>query len=249
MPLLGAALIFRGTGQGVCAATPTPAPTAASTPAAAPAATTSATPDLSAQPTYDGAQQSKYIATADQAFLGQRQAKFQAYVDALNAFEAAGGVNSKGLTSKAALSARRDLLTKLQAANDDYLTFTTNQDGIYREELAKTPLVPSDINAVVQVFSVKQNTPRAIRFQQMEKDLLSDAGVLLDDLDKWEGKWSVNDAGKLTFKKKSNLEAYTDEERKYNALAIDIKKIQAEPAAPANPLPSAAPSAPPGATP
>ncbi len=215
------------------AATPTPGVKASSGPAA----------------TYDGIEQSRYIATANAAFSAQRKAKFQAFIDARTPYEAAGGIKSAGLTSKAAVTARRDLLSKVRAASDDYLAFLTAQSDIYRAELAKTPLVPSDIDSLVQTYTASPSSQRALQSQQMEKDLLACSDEMLADLDAWSGKWSLNAAGKLSFKKKANTSTYVALEEKYNGIATAMQKLQAEGAPAASPSPSAAAGASPAASP
>jgi hypothetical protein len=230
----------------LCASVATAAPVSPSpTPSAAPSATPtpypSVTPKPDAPPNYTGGQQSQYIATANAAFVTQRDAKFQAFMDTRNAFETAGGINPKGFTSPEAVAERRDLLSKVRAANDDYLAFVTNQESVYRAELEKTPLVQSDIDSVAQTFLEKANVPRAIKLQQMEQDLLTCSDDMLGDLQKWKGQWSLKN-DKLAFKKKTILSTYAALEQKYNALADGIEQLH-------NPTPGASPSPSPGVSP
>jgi hypothetical protein len=58
-------------------------------------------------------------------------------------------------------------------------------------------------------------------------------------------------SGKLSFKRKANQAAYTALEQKYNAVVMDMQKLQAEAtaAAAAAASPSASPSPSPSATP
>ena len=112
------------------------------TPTATPAATVAASPVPDVKVTYNGAQQMQYLGTARDAFIADRQVASQPFVDAHNALEAAGGVGAKGLTSKDAITARRDLVAKCIAANEVYITFVKGQVETYRAELSKTPLVP-----------------------------------------------------------------------------------------------------------
>ena len=153
----------------------------------------------------------------------------------------------KGLTAKT-IAERRQLLTAVRAAHDDYLTFTTTQDDTYRAELAKTPLVPADVDSVVTEFEKKANTPRSLKLQQSEKDLLACSDEMLADLDQWDGKWTVTGAGKLSFKKKANQAAYMVLQKKYNGLVADMQQTQAEasptvsPSPGPSPLPGASPS-------
>jgi hypothetical protein len=222
-------------------AAPAPAsPSPAATPAVA-APSPAATPE--APPNYDGVQQGKYIATAQNAFVAQRQAKFQAFIDARTAFENAGGISIKGLTDKAAVTARRDLLAKLRTANDDYLAFMTTQEDTLRTELAKTPLVKADIDAVVTEFATKANIPRAIQLQQDEQNLLTCSDDILGDLEKWD--WSLTGSNKLMFKKKSDQAAYVALEKKYNGIVKDYQSLQPQ----GTPTPAPSPGATAAATP
>ena len=161
-------------------------------------------------------------------------------------------MTTPGMSSKEAVANRRDLLSKVRAANDDYLAFITTQEATYRAELAKTPLIPADVDAIAADFVVKANIPRAIKLQQMEKDLLTSADNMLGDLTDWDGSWSANAAGKLSFKKKSYQAAYLALEQKYNGLANGMQQIidqKATASASPSPAASAAPSASPSITP
>jgi hypothetical protein len=226
--------------------TPAPTPTAAATPTPSPAITPS---NPSQVANYSGAQQAQYIATANTAFVAQRDAKFQAFLEARTAFEATGGIVPKGLTSKADVDARRDLLSKVRTANDDYLAFITTEDQTYRAELAKTPLIGNDIDALTEDFATKANIPRAIKLQQIEKDLLTCTDDMLADLAKWNGQWSVNAASKLVFKKKANLNAYSALEQKYNGLIAQMQALHPQPGPTASPSPGESPAASPSASP
>jgi hypothetical protein len=85
----------------------------------------------------------------------------------------------------------------------------------------------------------------------MEKDLLGYNDAMLGDLADWDGHWSLTASGKLSFKRKANQAAYTALEQKYNAVVMDMQKLQAEAtaAAAAAASPSASPSPSPSATP
>ena len=221
----------------------------APSPAPAPAASAAPAPSASVAPLpgYGGVQQSRYINDANTAFTEARDAKFQAFMTARTAFETAGGIDPKGLDDKANLAARRDLLTKLRAAADDHLAFTTTQDDAYRAELAKTPLTPNDVDSLVADFSQRQNTPRAIKLQQIEKDLLACSDEMLSDLDKWFGKWSVTASDKVLFKKKANTAAFIALQEKYNGLVAEMEKVRT--AGTPSPSPSASPQSPAPASP
>ena len=185
-------------------------------------------------------QQSKYITTANNAFSAERKAKFQAFLDARTAFENAGGISTKGLTDKAAVVARRDLLAKLRTANEDYLTFVTTQVETYRAELAKTPLVPADVDSLAAGFAKQASVSGAVKMQQTEKDLLTCSDEMLADLQKWNGEWSLSSADKLVFKQKSDQKAYSALAKKYNGIVKDMQAQQAQ--ASPTPAPSAAPA-------
>ena len=174
--------------------TPTPAATPTATPVAAATATAAATPTPEVAK-YNGAQQMEYNRQAVDAFVGIRAEKSQPYIEAHNALEAAGSVGAKGLTSKEAIAARRDLVAKCIAANDIYLDFVKAQETTYRTELAKTPLLPGDIDSLVNDFATRANTAAIVKLRETERETLQAGDEMLASLDKSYGDWSVNSAG------------------------------------------------------
>ena len=269
--LILAASLFLAT-PGLLTAAPTPKPTV--TPAVTPAATPMASPvaatpaaAVSASPApdtvakYSGAQQMEYIATAGNAFVAARQAKSQAFLDAHKDLDAAGGISPKGLTSKEAVAARRDLLAKCIAGNDEYIDFVKTQEDTYRAELAKTPLVPNDVTTITSEFASHANTPGIVQLRETEREVLKCGDDMMAFLDKTYGEWSVNAVGRLTFKKKASVATYGAMSQKYNKLVMDVDKMRtainatapvpsagatpaASPAASMSPTPAASPVAP-----
>lgn len=222
--------------------TATPMPTPEPTPTATPAPTAPATPAPAA--TYSGKQQAEYIATARDAFVALRNAKFQPFLDAHTALEAAGSMSAKGLKTKQDIVARRDLLAKTTAANDEYLLFVKTQEDTYRAELVKTPLVPGDVDGLVKEFALRTNTPTTIKLRETEHDVEKAGDDMLATLDKKFGAWTVNDEGKLSFKKKSDINLMNELALKYNAKAKELEALRAV----LNPPPSPSPSPVAGAT-
>jgi hypothetical protein len=247
LALLATSLFNAGCGKGgpagATAASPSPAATPVATPAAATAA---ATPDESL-PKYSGAQQSRYIRDAEAAFVTQRNAKFQPFLQAQTAFETAGGISPAGLT-QASITQRLDLLGKVQAAQADYAAFITNQADVYRVELAKTSLTPADVDANVATFAEKANIPRQITAQQLEKDLLACSAEMLGDLQKWNGAWEITGGGKLAFKKKPEKATYIALEAKYNGIVAQINQLHPVATPAASPDAASAATAAPAAT-
>lgn len=225
--------------------TATPSPTPTATPAAT--ATATAAPSPAATPTYNGAQQSQYISTARDAFVGLRTAKSQPFLDAHKALEDAGSMAAKGLKSKEDITTRRALLAKTMAANEEYLAFVKTQEETYRAELAKTPLIPSDIDGLVSEFAQRANTPLTIKVRETERDVEKAGDDILAFLGKKFGAWSVSDAGKISFKKKADVSGYSEAISKYSAKASELQKLR-EQLTPA-PVPSPSPSASVGASP
>lgn len=223
--------------------TPTPTPTATPTVAATPAAT--AAPSPAATPTYNGAQQSQYITTARDAFVALRTAKSQPFLDAHKALEDAGSIAAKGLKTKEDITARRDLLAKTMAANDEYLEFVKTQEATYRAELAKTPLIPSDIDGLVSEFAERANTAKTVKLRETEHDIEKAGDDMLAFLGKKFGAWSVSDAGKISFKKKSDITPMNDLALHYNAKVKESEALRAE----LKPAPSPSPSASVGGSP
>ena len=194
---------------------------------------------------YSGAQQMQYLATAREAFIADREENSRPYLDAHQALEEAGGASAKGLTSKAAIAARRDLISKCIAGNAQYLNFVKTQEDTYRAELAKTPLVPGDVKVVVDEYSSRANSGAITKLRETEQAALQASDGMMDSLDKSFGDWSVNDAGRLTFKKKGAASAYSAAAEKYNKLANEEQKMLQE-INNTNPVPAA--SVPPSAT-
>ncbi len=226
-------------------ATPTPEPTPTATPA--PTATAPATPAPVAN--YSGTQQSQYIATARDAFVALRTAKSQPFLDAHKALDAAGSMSAKGLKTKEDITARRDLIAKTSAANDEYLTFITTQEGTYRAELAKTPLIPADVDGLVTEFANHANTPTMIKLRETERDALKAGDNMLATLEKKFGSWSVSDGGKVTFKKSADVSTMNSLSVKYNAKVAELQPLRDQLAATAAPSPSVTPGATPAASP
>ena len=177
---------------------------------------------------YNGKQQMEYNRQAVDAFITQRAEKSQPYIEAHNALETAGSVSPKGLTSKEAIAARRDLIAKCIAANDVYLDFVKTQENTYRAELAKTPLLPGDIDSLVNDFAARANTSAIVKLRETERETLQAGDEMMASLDKSYGDWSVNAAGALGFKKKGGSAAFNAAAQKYNKLANDEAKLLAE---------------------
>ena len=209
---------------------------------------------------YNGTQQTSYLATARDGFVALRQEKSQPYIDAHNALETAGGINPKGLHSKADVAARRDLVAKCIAGNDTYLDFIKTQEDAYRAELAKTPLTPEDTASVASEFASHANTANSVKLHETDGAALKCGDAMLAYLEKTYGKWTADDSGKLIFKKNSDLAAYGALARNYNKLATEAQTMitainaanvvpptvvapTASPAASVSPAPSASPVA------
>ena len=227
--------------------TPTPAPSPSATPSATPMPTAS---NSAATANYTGEQQGHYQGLARDAFITQRSAKSQPFIDAFNAFDAAGGVSAKGLKTKEDIAARRDLLAKTIAANDDYLEFARNEEYLYRTELDKTQLVQGDVDGMVKQFTDRTNVAMTIKLRETETAALKAGDSILAFLESRIGAWSISDAGSIKFKKPADVGTMNTLNKKYTALETELldeqKQIQA---AAASPSPSPSPGATPGASP
>ena len=239
--------------KGKSTPTPTPEPTATVAPTPTPTPTPAPTAsNQSATATYNGDQQGHYINMAKEAFVALRTAKAQPFVDAYTAFDAAGGVSAKGLTSKEAIVARRDLLAKTIASNNAYLEFVKTEEDSYRVELDKTPLVQGDVDTLVKQFDERTNLGVSIKLRATETEALKAGDDTLDFLAKKLGSWSVSEAGNITFKKGADRATMNELGKKYNAKATELqgyqKQLQAV-AASASPTPGTSPAAVPGTVP
>ncbi len=229
-------------------ATIVPPPTAAAgTPK--PVASTTPRADTSGNPTYNNAQRTQYIKQADNAFLALRDAKTGPYTAAFNAMLNAGGFSAVGLTSKEAIAARRDLVAKCQAANDDYEAFTKTQDATFKAELQKTPLIPNDVDYVLSDFSYKAQTNDNLKLRALQRDSLKTGDDMLAYLDKSYGNWSVNEKQHLTFKKPGDAAPFSALAKTYSEQVAAISKLQndikatADPNSVATTTPAASPAA------
>ncbi len=233
-------------------ATPTPTPTATATatptPTPTPAPVPTATPTPAATPNYSGTQQGQYIATARDAYVALRTEKSQPFLDAHRALDAAGSMSTKGLKTKEDIAARRDLIAKTSAANDAYLEFVKTQEDTYRAELAKTPLIPADVDSLVKEYAGKVNTPVNIKLRETERDALKAGDAMLAQLDKTFGTWTSNDAGKVSFKKKADVSAMNALSVKFNAKVSELQPLREQLGQAANATPASGPVATPAAT-
>ncbi len=220
------------------AAAGTPKPVASSTPKT----------DTSGNPTYNTAQRTQYIKQADEAFLALRDAKTGPYAAAFDTMLKAGGFSAVGLTSKEAIAARRDLVAKCQAANDDYEAFTRTQDATFKAELQKTPLIPNDVDYVLSDFSYKAQTSDNLKLRALQRDSLKTGDDMLAYLDKSYGSWSVNEKQHLTFKKPGDAAPFSALAKTYSEQVAAINKLQNDIKATADPnsaatTPAASPAA------
>jgi hypothetical protein len=201
-----------------------PVPAAASLPASASPTARPAGPPPTVG--YNSVTEQSYITQADNAFMAVQQPKIKAFNDAFEAFKEAGYVNARALTSKEAVTARRDLIAKCIAANDDYAAFVATQEQTYKDDLAKTPLTPDDAKTTLDQYIVKAKTPQVIQLRQAEHDYLKAGDDMMAALEKWYPNWSLNAAGKLSFKRKENVAEYNDLAQKCNTLAALVSKLQ-----------------------
>ena len=241
--LAGAVCLLGGACQLAAAPTPTPAPTSTAVPSVAPSATPEGTSEVR---NYTGTEQSDYIKTANNAFLEARGVKSTAFVEANNAYLQAGGASAKGLTSKEAVVARRDMLQKAIQANDDYLAFVETQQTVYHDELAKTPLIKADVDGLTSDFVEHARTDEVKKLRATERDLLQTGDAMMEYLEKKYGAWKLND-NKPVFKKSSDASAYSSLGKKYNAYVEAVQKLSASVNSPlptpgASPAPSTSPS-------
>ena len=206
-------------GAVAAAALPSPTPAATRAPVAA-------TPDTSGNPTYNSNQRTQYIKQAEEAFNAQRLTKSQPFTDSFNALLAAGSFTAAGLTSKEAITARRDLVTKVQTANDDLEAFIKTQEATYKAELQKTPLIPNDVDYVLSDFVYKAQTEKALKLRDLQRESLKTGDAMLDYLEKSYGNWSINATQRLTFKKPADGGAFNTLGKTYNSQITEMAAIQ-----------------------
>ena len=197
---------------------------------------------------YNSVTEQSYIDQADKAFLELQAPKKQAFDDALKAYTEAGGVSPKGLTSKEAVTARRGLIAKLIAADDDFAAFASTEDALYREQLAKTPLTPHDIEDTFHTYQDKAKSPLFIKIREAQHAELQSGDDMMAALEKNYGNWSVSPVGKLSFKRPADATAYNGLAQKFNADVQALNKLQDDFRSTADPDGASAPSTAPGAS-
>ena len=204
---------------------PTPATTAptASTGAPAPVAT-----PAPVKTGYDNATRQKYLQTAVDAFKALRQSRYQPFADAFSAFSTAGGFSAASLTSKEAIAARRDLVKKCLAANDDYAAFVKDQEAAYTAELKKTPLTPNDVEVDASLTGAKMPTDKMIQLRTLQNESLKTGDQMLEYLDSKFGAWSVNADKHIVFKKSADGAPFTTLAKSYSEQVVALNKLRDE---------------------
>lgn len=204
-------------------AAPAPVASATPTPTATPKPVPSATPTG-----YSPEQRKQYIQTAIDAFKAARTSKLQPFTEAFAAFSSAGGLGAAGLTSKDAITARRDLIKKCLAANDDYTAFIKNQEAAYTAELKKTPLTPNDVEVESSYTGAKMPTDKIVQLRALQGDLLKNSDQMLAYLDSKFGAWSVNAEKHIVFKKAADGAGFNALAKTYGEQATALNKLRDE---------------------
>ncbi|MBE7219874.1 MAG: hypothetical protein INR64_15495 [Caulobacteraceae bacterium] len=217
-------------------------PTASATPAQTPApAAAASTPQG-----YSNAQREQYIKQAEAEYNAVAGPKLQAFADSMKAFLGAGGISAVGLTSKDAITARRNLIAQCQQTNTDYEDFVKTEEQTYKADLQKTPLIATDVRDVFDDFQFKAQTPDNIKLRDLQRDSLKTSDDLLAYLEKTYGSWSVNAQQHLTFKP-GVAAPFNAIAKTYNDQAAAINQLQTAIKAAVNPnnvAPGASPAVP-----
>ena len=151
---------------------------------------------------YNSVTEQGYIDQADDAFKAVQQPKIKTFNAAFAALKDANFMSAKDLTSKEAVAARRDLIAKCIAADNDYIEFLKTQEATYKDDLAKTPLTPADAKETFEGYVAKAKTPDAVKLRQAQVDYFKSGDDMMAALEKWYGSWSITPAGKLSFKRR-----------------------------------------------
>ena len=227
--LLGgaAAYYFLVYKPGAVAVAALPSPTPAATAAASmPAAV--ATPDVSGNATYGKTQRQEYIQTAIDSFKTLRQSKSQPFTDAFSALMAAGGFSAASLGSKDAITARRDMVKRCVAANDDYIAFIKDQEAAYTGELKKTPLIPNDVEVESSYAGAKMPTDKIVQLRTLQGDSLKTGDQMLAYLGSTFGSWSINAEKHIVFKKTSEAGPFSALAKTYSEQVASLGKLRDE---------------------
>ncbi len=225
-------------------AKPTATPTAS---AGAPSPAKASNIDASGNATYSRAQRAQYIQTAIDSFKLVRQSKLQPFTEAYSALITAGAFSAASLPSKEAIAARRELVKKCLAANDDYAAFVKGQEAAYRDELKKTPLIPNDVEVETSLTGANMPTEKILQLRTTQGDTLKTGDQILGYLDSTFGGWSVNAEKHIVFKKTADGTPFNALLKTYNEQITALNKFKEE--INANASDPTAPAASPGASP
>ncbi len=178
---------------------------------------------------YTREQRQQYITTAVNSFKALRQSKAQPFTDAFAALTAAGGLGSTGLTSKDAIAARRDLIQKCLAANDDYSAFIKGQEAAYTAELKKTPLTPNDVEVESSYAGAKMPTDKIVQLRTLQGEALKTGDQMLAYLDSKFGAWTFNaEKHAVLFKKPADSTPFTTLAKTYGEQVASLNKLRDE---------------------
>ena len=140
----------------------------------------------------------------------------------------AGGFSSASLSSKEAITARREMVKQCLAANDGYTAFIKAQEGAYTDELKKTPLTANDIEVESSYAGAKMPTDKIVQLRPLQGDSLKTGDQMLEYLDSKFGAWSVNAEKHIVFKKSADGNPFSALAKTYSEQVTSLNKLRDE---------------------
>ncbi len=136
--------------------------------------------------------------------------KTQAYEAAANALKSAGSRLSSGLTTKEAINARRELLKKWIAANDDLARSYSTLENDVRTEMEKTPSTRDGAAAAARTVARNANIDLALKYCDYDRQKGQKWLATLDLLQGTWGQWKIEPSGLVRFNSKQTLARFNE---------------------------------------
>jgi len=146
---------------------------------------------------------------AGQRVLGQLTPLLQSYARELKTLQDEGFSTPASLSSREAIHARSEAVSRFEKANADLLTFYRGVEAVYRAELKKERLGDAVEMQAVSGFRSGANIPLNITIREADASLAQLMQKTLDLLDKQWGRWRVTENDEVLFDDEDALAAFS----------------------------------------
>jgi len=175
--------------------------------------------DLAAQSTGDKALELK----ASSGYLHRLQVVSAKYTSGLQELEGARVLDMSGVERREQLTPKRDAVQRFMASNEEFKSFLTNAENIFKEEMVAMKVPQKTFDQALEGFHSKayiNNT--LIKIRDTDRQIGEGMLGVVDLLDEHWGKWTYNTERKrLVFAADGSLD-------QYNAFLAKIKKASNE---------------------